>query len=81
MGHRLSKKSKNHKKKFFFSGKKLASGLGLGAPKNAKKNAKFGCFDHLGFQIHVLEHYTKQWLDKAIFDQRKNNFFAQNRPW
>ena len=48
-----------------------------------QKNAKFGCFDHLGFhQIHVFElYYTKQWLDKAIFDQRKNNFFAQNWPW
>ena len=36
-GHHLSKKSKNLKKKNFFFGENLASGLGLGAPKNAKK--------------------------------------------
>ena len=36
-GHHLSKKSKNLKKKKIFFGKNLASGLGLGAPKNAKK--------------------------------------------
>ena len=81
-GHHLSKKSKNLKKKIFFSGKIWPLGWVLGHRK-MQKNAKFGCFDHLGFhQIHVFEQsYTKQWSDKAIFDQRKNNFFAQNWPW
>ena len=86
MGITLAKNRKISKKKFFFENffrEKFGLWVGSWGTEKCKKNAKFGCFDHLGFhQIHVFEQsYTEQWLDKAIFDQRKNNFFAQNWPW
>ena len=54
MGQRLVEKIENSQKKNFFFEKISTPDLGFWAPKNAKKNAKIGCFDHL-------------WLHKTHF--------------
>ena len=75
--------AKNLKKKNFFFEKILTPDLGFWAPKNAKKTQKSGVLTICGYTKHtsVYKPTPIQWLYKAIFDQKKIFFFAQNRAW
>ena len=77
MGQRLVKKSKNLKKKNFFSGKFRPLSWVFGHQK-VQKNAKIGCFDDLGVNIcimHLMHYYRAHNFDFSLANSVTFFFF------